>query len=33
VYLMFISLIQSVQYLISNTIEEKSNRIINESHN
>jgi len=28
VYLMFISLIQSVQYLISNTIEEKSNRII-----
>jgi ABC-2 type transport system permease protein len=25
---MFISLIQSVQYLISNTIEEKSNRII-----
>jgi len=25
---MFISLMQSVQYLISNTIEEKSNRII-----
>ncbi len=28
VYLMFISLMQSVQYLLSNTIEEKSNRII-----
>ena len=28
VYLMFISLMQSVQYLISKTIEEKSNRII-----
>lgn len=28
VYLIFISLMQSVQYLLSNTIEEKSNRII-----
>ncbi|PCI76430.1 MAG: hypothetical protein COB20_10685 [SAR86 cluster bacterium] len=28
VYLMFVSLMQSVQYLLSNTIEEKSNRII-----
>ncbi|MEQ8955470.1 MAG: ABC transporter permease, partial [Gammaproteobacteria bacterium] len=28
VYLMFISLMQNVQYLLSNTIEEKSNRII-----
>lgn len=28
VYLMFISLMQSVQYLLANTIEEKSNRII-----
>src|SRR5690606_31160072 len=28
VYLMFISLMQSVQYLLSNTIEEKANRII-----
>ena len=28
VYLMFISLIQSLQYLLSNTIEEKANRII-----
>ena len=28
VYLMFISLIQSMQYLLSNTIEEKANRII-----
>jgi ABC-2 type transport system permease protein len=28
VYLMFISLMQSVQYLLSNTVEEKSNRII-----
>jgi ABC-2 type transport system permease protein len=28
VYLMFASLMQSVQYLLSNTIEEKSNRII-----
>lgn len=28
VYLMFIALMQSVQYLLSNTIEEKSNRII-----
>ncbi|MDT8428708.1 MAG: ABC transporter permease [Pseudomonadales bacterium] len=28
VYLMFITLMQSVQYLLSNTIEEKSNRII-----
>ena len=28
VYLMFLSLMQSVQYLLSNTIEEKSNRII-----
>lgn len=28
VYLMFISLMQSVQYLLSNTIEEKSNHII-----
>jgi ABC-2 type transport system permease protein len=28
VYLIFVSLMQSVQYLLSNTIEEKSNRII-----
>lgn len=28
VYLMFVSLMQNVQYLLSNTIEEKSNRII-----
>ncbi len=28
VYLMFVSLIQSMQYLLSNTIEEKANRII-----
>lgn len=28
VYLMFISLMQNVQYLLSNTVEEKSNRII-----
>lgn len=28
VYLMFVALMQSVQYLLSNTIEEKSNRII-----
>lgn len=28
VYLMFLSLMQSVQYLLSNTVEEKSNRII-----
>lgn len=28
VYLMFVSLMQSVQYLLTNTIEEKSNRII-----
>jgi len=29
VYLMFISLIQNVQYLINNTIEEKSNQLMN----